>query len=41
MIYGDHKGATVQDAKPLIRDTLVNAGDAVKYMEPEKNVISR
>ena len=41
MIIGDHSGKTVQDAKPLIKDTLVQAGDAVNYMEPEKTVISR
>eukprot|EP00088_Acartia_fossae_P002624 TRINITY_DN1108_c1_g1_i3.p1 TRINITY_DN1108_c1_g1~~TRINITY_DN1108_c1_g1_i3.p1 ORF type:complete len:1178 (+),score=353.43 TRINITY_DN1108_c1_g1_i3:49-3582(+) len=41
MIIGEHSGKTVQDAKPLIKDTLVKANDAVVYMEPEKTVISR
>jgi len=41
MIIGDHSGKSVQDAKPLIKDSLVKAGDAVVYMEPEKTVISR
>ena len=41
MIVGDHKGKSVQDAKPLIKDELIKDGSAVSYREPEKMVISR
>jgi len=41
MIVGDHKGKSVQDAKPLIRKVLIEEGSAVNYMEPEKTIISR
>jgi len=41
MVVGDHKGKSVQEAKPLIRDELLAAGQAVVYKEPEKTVISR
>jgi len=41
MLVGEYKGATVQEAKPKIKDELVKASLAVTYMEPEKSVISR
>ena len=41
MIVGEHKGKGVQDAKPLLKDKLVNSGEAVLYMEPEKTIMSR
>merc|ERR1719336_2432291 len=41
MIVGEHKGKSVQDAKPLIRTELIKDGLAVVYKEPEKTVISR
>lgn len=41
MLVGDHKGLKVQDAKPLIRKLLLETGQAVKYSEPEKPVLSR
>jgi leucyl-tRNA synthetase len=41
MLVGDHKGKTVQDAKPLIKAELIAAGLAIAYGEPEKAVISR
>merc|ERR1711892_1188287 len=41
MVVGDHKGKSVQDAKPLIREELMSAGLAVLYKEPEKMVMSR
>ena len=41
MTVGDHKGKSVQDAKPLIRQQLISAGECVVYQEPEKTVISR
>jgi len=41
MVVGDYKGKSVQEAKPLIRDELLSAGQAVVYKEPEKTVISR
>jgi len=41
MTVGDHKGKSVQDAKPLIRQQLITAGECVVYQEPEKTVMSR
>merc|ERR1719322_120924 len=41
MLVGDFKGKTVQEAKPLLKDALVNSKDAVLYMEPEKQIVSR
>merc|ERR1719391_956034 len=41
MIVGEHKGLSVQDAKPLIRQALIDQGQAVVYQEPDKNIISR
>jgi len=41
MIVGQYSGSQVQDAKPLIKKELVDAGLAVTYMEPEKTVVSR
>ncbi|KAJ4757913.1 hypothetical protein LUZ62_068288 [Rhynchospora pubera] len=41
MLVGKFKGKKVQDAKPLIKDQLVDAGLAVLYSEPETKVMSR
>merc|ERR1719376_1216584 len=41
MVVGDHKGKSVQDAKPLIRSELISQDMAVVYKEPEKMVMSR
>ena len=41
MLVGEFKGKTVQDAKPLLKDRLVDAKHAVVYKEPEKKIISR
>ena len=41
MIAGEFAGMKVQDAKNKIRSQLLDAGQAVVYSEPEKNVISR
>ena len=41
MLVGEFKGKTVQDAKPLLKDRLIQAKDAVLYMEPEKKIVSR
>ncbi len=41
MIIGNYKGKSVQDAKPLIKNEMVKAGEAVLYMEPEKTIMSR
>ena len=41
MVVGEHKGKSVQDAKPLIKKELVDMGSAVTYMEPEKTIVSR
>ncbi|CAG8511883.1 10578_t:CDS:2 [Ambispora gerdemannii] len=41
MIYGDYKGRTVQEAKPLIKDLLISTGQGFVYKEPENLVMSR
>ena len=41
MLVGEHKGKKVSEAKPIIQSFLRNSGLAIKYMEPEKMVISR
>jgi len=41
MIVGDFKDTPTQEAKPKIQDQLVAAKSAFKYMEPEKQVVSR
>ena len=41
MIVGKYKGKSVQEAKPVLKDDLVRSGEAVLYMEPEKQIISR
>ena len=41
MIVGPHAGKKVQDVKKDIQKELMDAGDAVVYMEPEKQVMSR
>ena len=41
MTVGEHAGKTVQEAKPLIRQQLLSAGEAAVYQEPEKTVMSR
>ncbi|KXS12038.1 leucine-tRNA ligase [Gonapodya prolifera JEL478] len=41
MIYGPYSGKPVQEAKPLVRADMINAGDAIVYCEPEGRVVSR
>lgn len=41
MCYGEHKGKSVEEAKPLIRQTLIDAGNAFNYAEPDGEVMSR
>lgn len=41
MLVGEHKGTKVKDAKPLIKDQLIQNGQAVVYSEPNGKVISR
>ncbi|XP_060530694.1 leucine--tRNA ligase, cytoplasmic [Cylas formicarius] len=41
MLVGDHRGQKTRDVKKLLQKSLVDAGDAVIYYEPEKTVISR
>ncbi|KAK4507506.1 hypothetical protein PRZ48_001241 [Zasmidium cellare] len=41
MIYGDFTGKTVEEAKPLVRQQLLDSGDAFAYAEPDGQVISR
>ncbi|KAF8890674.1 hypothetical protein BD779DRAFT_1610758 [Infundibulicybe gibba] len=41
MLVGQHKGESVQDAKPKVRESMIAAGVAFAYAEPEGLVISR
>lgn len=41
MIYGDFKGKKVEEAKNLVRQQLIDSGDAFPYAEPDGKVISR
>ncbi len=41
MLVGKFKGRSVQDAKPLLKEEMIKSGEAVLYMEPEKQIISR
>lgn len=41
MLVGEHKGKKVSEAKPIIQNMLIQTKQAFKYMEPEKQVISR
>lgn len=41
MIAGEFAGSPVSEAKPLIRNKMLESGEAIIYFEPEKTVISR
>ncbi|KAJ9621979.1 cytosolic leucyl tRNA synthetase [Taxawa tesnikishii (nom. ined.)] len=41
MVYGQYKGKSVEEAKPLVRQILIDSGDAFNYAEPDGLVISR
>jgi leucyl-tRNA synthetase len=41
MIYGDFAGKSVEEAKPLVRQQLLDSGEAFNYAEPDGLVISR
>lgn len=41
MIIGDFKGESVAEAKPKVRQQMIDQGLAVAYAEPESEVISR
>jgi leucyl-tRNA synthetase len=41
MLVGECKGMKVCDAKPVIRQSLIDRGDAMPYFEPESLVMSR
>lgn len=41
MEVGPYKGKKVSYAKPIIKEEMIAAGDAVLYFEPESKVISR
>jgi len=41
MTYGPHAGKKVSEAKQLIRDEMIAAGQAHLYFEPESKVVSR
>lgn len=41
MVAGPYSGKKIQDVKKLIQKDLVDSSEAVLYMEPEKEVISR
>ena len=41
MMVGECKGKTVEEAKPIVKAQMIEKGEAVKYFEPEKKVVSR
>ena len=41
MIYGEFAGKSVQEAKVLVRQSLLDSGDAIIYCEPDGLAISR
>ncbi|KAI9292380.1 leucine-tRNA ligase [Neoconidiobolus thromboides FSU 785] len=41
MIIGEYSGKTVQEAKPLVKQLLIEQKLGFNYCEPEKNVVSR
>ncbi|KAI0200376.1 leucyl-tRNA synthetase [Astrocystis sublimbata] len=41
MLYGEFKGKSVQEAKPLVKKQLIDSGLAFNYGEPDGVVISR
>lgn len=41
MAYGEFKGKSVEEAKPLVRQQLIDAKDAFNYAEPDGEVMSR
>ncbi|GMI13865.1 hypothetical protein TrLO_g9093 [Triparma laevis f. longispina] len=41
MRYGPHSGKKVSEAKPIIKNEMIEAGQACLYFEPESKVVSR
>lgn len=41
LLVGPHQGKKVQDVKKVIQKEMIQASQAVVYMEPEKTIISR
>eukprot|EP00056_Hartaetosiga_gracilis_P022489 m.30897 g.30897 ORF g.30897 m.30897 type:complete len:1042 (-) comp9675_c0_seq1:131-3256(-) len=41
MIVGEHKGKKVQDIKDVQKQSMIDAGTAINYYEPENLVVSR
>lgn len=41
MLVGECKGMKVCDAKPVVRNMLIETGNAIPYFEPESTVVSR
>ena len=41
LLVGAHAGKKIQDVKKIIQKEMVQAGQALVYMEPEKTIISR
>jgi len=41
MLVGPHAGTRVEEAKPIIRAEMIDAGTACPYFEPERLVMSR
>jgi len=41
LTVGPYKGMSVREAKPKVRQDMINAGQACKYFEPDGQVISR
>ena len=41
MLVGNYKGKSTAEVKPLIKNELIDSGEAAKYTEPEKKIMSR
>jgi leucyl-tRNA synthetase len=41
MLVGDFKGQKVQDVKKALQKKLMDKNEAMIYMEPEKQIMSR
>eukprot|EP00629_Pelagomonadales_sp_RCC1024_P016984 CAMPEP_0119267644 /NCGR_PEP_ID=MMETSP1329-20130426/5712_1 /TAXON_ID=114041 /ORGANISM="Genus nov. species nov., Strain RCC1024" /LENGTH=1109 /DNA_ID=CAMNT_0007267579 /DNA_START=194 /DNA_END=3519 /DNA_ORIENTATION=- len=41
MLVGPHAGKKVSDAKPLVKQEMIAAGQALVYFEPESQIMSR
>ena len=41
LLVGPHQGQKIQEVKKVIQKELIQSGEALIYMEPEKTIMSR